>query len=298
MKKIITILLMLILSIETNGQSNFYYLNFEDTTELKHVFIDTFSNKRNTWQVGIPKKLNFNKSISTPNAIVTDLNKPYKTNDTSSFLITNTANGLGWIAPQFAFFSGSYQANTDSLKDFGKIEISLNKGLTWIDLVNDTIYTKYYNWMSPKPILTGNSNGWKSFQVNMAQLGPVFKINRFDTILYRLTFISDSSQSNKDGLMFDDLFFADFVDGPVNQMVNNDLLSIWPNPANNELCFKFTNLDNNPTIRIYSSLGQLIFERLQFDESSIDLKDFSAGIYFIQFSLNKNSFFKKIQVIH
>lgn len=66
--------------------------------------------------------------------------------------------------------------NSDSLNDYRMIEFSPDNGITWIDLLNDTEYSSYYYWQPPKPVLTGNSNGWQRFYVNVTNLGAIFNL--------------------------------------------------------------------------------------------------------------------------
>ncbi len=44
-----------------------------------------------------------------------------------------------------------------------------------------------------------------------------FPIELGDTVLFRFSFISDSIDNQKDGLMFDNIRFMDFTEGICNQ---------------------------------------------------------------------------------
>ena len=92
-----------------------------------------------------------------------------------------------------------------------------------------------------KATSTGNSNGWQNFYVNLAMLGYHFNINYGDTILYRFTFISDSTQTNKDGLMFDDFHFEDWVES-ISEFESENLITLTPIPASDKLKVKRKNI--------------------------------------------------------
>ena len=122
----------------------------------------------NIWQIGVPQKTLFNQANSQPNVIITDTINNYGTNDTSSFTVRyNTYN-----CP-YAF--GKYYVDSDSLNDFGIIEISIDSGQTWINILEDSL-----NFSPEKPVLTGSSNGWKSFELDL---------NSYATDIYENSFI-------------------------------------------------------------------------------------------------------------
>ncbi|MBN1186802.1 MAG: hypothetical protein JXB49_31275 [Bacteroidales bacterium] len=157
-------------------------LNFDDNYVLNHLTIDTISNPNNIWQVAAPQKGEFIHAFSVPNVIITDSVNSYPVNDTSSFIITNVALGEGFDNQHTVILEGQYFVDSDSLQDYGKIEFSPDNGATWVDLFHDTVPVSEWYWLFDKPVLTGKSNGWKSFGLNLAPLGAVFDINHGDTV--------------------------------------------------------------------------------------------------------------------
>jgi len=273
----------------TNGQSWWgnYYLNFDNGQNLHHLKIDNISNPNNIWQIGVPQKSHFNVAHSIPNVIVTQKTNPYPINDTSVFIIKNTANG-GFTAPHTVIIRGYYSVYSDTLTDFGKFEFSPNNGSTWVDLINSGTYSPYIMWYSPKPTLSGNSNGWKRFEVNIAQLGPLFNIHFNDTVLYRFTFISDNIQTNKDGLMFDSFEFIYFFEG-INETNKNNIFSISPCPALDIITIyqKIFISYTTPELSIYNLQGQLLIQQnLTKTETEIDISGLQPGVYFATLLLN------------
>lgn len=193
---------------DVNAQS-IWWLNFDDTqTNNERIIIDTTGG--NSWQIGSPGKSNFTAAQSAPNVIVTDTLNPYPSNDTSSFIIKHAAD-LGWqtMYPGISI-EGWYSVDSDSLNDFGFIEFSHDYGSTWYNLDSAGNYGCCFAGADILPTFTGSSNGWQYFKYCICT--PV-TVNNGDTIYYRFTFISDSVNTNKDGLMFDDLMFEDFMEG-------------------------------------------------------------------------------------
>lgn len=76
--------------------------------------------------------------------------------------------------------------------------------------------------------------------------------------------------------------------------VNLDFL-VWPNPIQNDLInFDFPENFLAGQIRITSSTGQLIFEQKVEEPGSVDVKNFPAGIYFLQLSGKEGTLNRRI----
>jgi hypothetical protein len=301
MKKILFITSLFALSL-TNLQGQYdlhgnYDLNFDDEYGLNHLQIDTLANPSNIWQIGIPKKGLFTTAKSSPNAIVTDITNPYPINDTSSFIITNVALGSGFEWPHTVILSGCYYVNSDSLTDYGKIEFSPDNGKSWIDLLNDTFQGSEWEWdwyfeASNKPILTGNSDSWECFWVNIAVLGKNFNINYGDTVLYRFTFISDSIQTNKSGLMFDNLHFEDWMESDINKQGYEFFQSVcYPNPTMDRITIKAINIENSIfELELFDNTGKMInhVQNIKSQKIILNTKEFDKGIIFFRL-VDKNN---------
>ena len=84
MKKLITILAVLMLTNTTFAQWE-YFIDFDSpNSQNNHIIIDTISNPDNIWQIGVPSKTIFDSAYSLTHAIVTDTLNAYPVNDTSS----------------------------------------------------------------------------------------------------------------------------------------------------------------------------------------------------------------------
>jgi hypothetical protein len=246
--------------------------------------IDTISNPNNIWQIGVPQKSIINSAYSSPNVIITETINHYPPNDTSVFIFKHIDQG-GYSNHHSAELAGYYKVNSDSLNDYGTIEISLDKGTTWINLITDTTYSNYYYWQTEKPTLTGNSNGWQNFWVSLAELGNAFNVTFNDTILIKFTFISDSIADNLDGLAYDNFQFCDGWEG-IEEIKDNNLITVYPNPTNNLLYVIRKKQPKNESVQIFTYAGQLLFEDGNFKSSFIDIKKINLpdGLYFFKYS--------------
>jgi len=256
----------------------YYCLTFDDTTCLYHLGIDT-SLSNNIWQVGVSHKpvLNFG-SCSNLISISTDTVNPYPVNNHSAFTITNIATSGDVFG--FKMFSGSYAVQSDSLNDYGTIEISLDNGASWIDIINDTVYSNYFMWFSSKPVLTGHTCA--NFSVDIGNLSGIQPINIGDTIIYRFSFFSDSIPDTLGGLMFDDICFFDFVEG-VSQIRFAAIKSkIYPNPSERFFTIEFENPDAKQfQLAIYDICSKPMYnsDKITSDKVSLDLQNYPAGMY-------------------
>ena len=238
MKKLL-LLFLLLPSLSLNAQNPCDYnlfLNFEDTNCLSHLSIDTTHFKHNIWQIGHAEKAGIDSLACKTKVIVTDTMHPYPVNDTSVFIIKNM------VTPGFYYdcrlFSGQYYVQTDSLKDFGKIEFSADHGTTWIDIINNSAYSSTFQWYT-KPVLTGHSRTCKSFDGMFCDLGSVFHLQIGDTVMFRFSFISDSIFDNSAGLMFDNFEFIDFIEG-ISEIRFTPIKSmIFPNPGKGVFTIEF-----------------------------------------------------------
>lgn len=292
MRKLLLSILLTLIEATMFGQG-IWDINFEDATTLQRVVIDTASNPTNTWQIGHPDKSVFTTAHSDPYAIVTDTVHPYPTNDTSAFTVIHIASS-GWeLGYPKVDIGGYYSVESDTLTDFGYIDFSADHGITWTRAdSSEGICT----WGAEEdlPTFTGNSNGWKHFYYCLQVPTTVFF---GDTILYRFTFISDSIQTNKDGLMFDDLHFEDWSEG-VQEIRNDNLISISPNPVSNELTIHASRTADNEKIQILNSTGRIILDNSHFTGSAIDTRQLKNGIYLLRYSDTMNFSIKKFEVQH
>lgn len=241
--------------------SNFY-IDFEVGSQSGYrIWRDTFSNPSNCWRVGKPVKPVFTTAHLSQKVIATDTMNAYPNSDTSIFYISQIAE-IGWAFPfpSYTTMRGWYFTDSDTLTDYGKIELSPNNGLTWIDLIKDTVYkiTQPFDAVPavPKPVLSGRSSGWKYFDWYLYRLADSFNVQFGDTVLMRFTFISDSTQTNRDGLMFDDISFGDWTES-VESTATSIASAPSPNPATSTIHFTLSaRQEDDWRIALFTQRGQ------------------------------------------
>lgn len=257
---------------------------------------DTISNPYNIWQIGVPHKTVFD-TVSTLNniVIVTDTVNAYPVNDTSSFIFEQVLDFPSYQTQQHYFgLNGGYYSNSDSLTDYGKIEISMKNSNVWYDVLNDTsLAYDFFTNPNNKPILTGNSNGPQGFYIDFFHFAYLLNLQTNDTMLIKFTFISDSIQTNKDGLMFGCFNFFDYYES-VNDIATNIPSSIFPNPAFDHITlktppnqsFKKMNID------IFESTGRKVKSlELPYQEAlNISVNDLAEGLYYYKTVYDNKAF--------
>jgi len=266
----------------------YWGIDFENPSLFNRVFIDTIANPNNIWQIGEPGKLLFNSAHSPTHVIITDTLTPYPINDTSKFIITHLREfGPGaWLSLEFY-----YKMDSDSLSDYGIVELSIDNGLTWYDLMTlDSILPNI--WIETKPSLTGSSPNWTFFVADLSELAT--NIGFSDTLLYRFTFISDSVQTNKEGWIIDDFQLIDFAESTEN-FYHQDI-SLFPNPVSDYLKIKKENYGNNETVNIIDLAGRELMRIQHYKGGSIDIKALNPGIYLIKYSDTERMAIKKFVV--
>ena len=277
MKKISLFFLILLLSVKCYSQDG--YITFDNSTDLYRIKIDT-SIVGNVWQIGTPRKLFFNSANSLPNAILTDSISFYPVNNTSVFYLSINPPIVPPWAMKVTEFYFHYKMDCDTLTDYGIIEISLDTGITYSNLlqssgyqVTDSIGNVVFSGGSGSSnIFTGKNNGWYLFHASL------FIPSLSDSIIIRFTFHSDSIQNNRDGWMIDNIAWHTWAEG-----IDEDILDlkIFPNPAKDLL-----RVDSKRKIKevsIVSELGQTLLTCSVTDMPVIlNIKSIKQGLYILK----------------
>lgn len=100
------------------------------------------------------------------------------------------------------------------------------------------------------------------------------------------TFITD-----RRNFLITELFSNGCLVGMNESTTFNNLIKVYPNPANDYFAIDFNSNQNENLICIYNSLGQEVYRLNSSNKSEkVDVSEFTAGIYFIK--VNENSYFK------
>lgn len=290
MKTLFTLFTILVFTNTTFGQFE-YFIDFDSPdSQNNSIIIDYVTNPDNIWQIGIPQKPVFESAYSLTHAIVTDTINSYPINDTSFFILKHVRPGElgGNESLQLNFW---FKMNTDSLTDYGKVEASIDNGNIWIDLLTEDITYGLY-WIGSKPVLTGNSNGWQHFALELSSL--TYTLGYSDTLLYRFTFISDNEQTNKDGWMLDDFQLADWWEG-IDEHNNNDKIILYPNPTHGEVTI-INNIKEvcDYSLEIIANSGKTVLK--QEIHSNHFILDLPSGFYTMKLNDKENIYLKKFIV--
>jgi hypothetical protein len=263
-----------------------FCVNFEEPEYTAAVMIDTINYPENIWQIGPPQKPNFGNAYSLPNVIITDTINNYPVGNNSAFIIMNEVS-YGYYY-DLVIFEGRCFVRTDSLNDYGRIEFSPDNGITWIDLLSDTLYPSNFIW-STKPVLTGNYNGWQYFDLLLVDIGSIFPIQFGDTVLYRFTFTSDDNPDDLGGLMYDNICFYEFIEGISETRFKPVKTSIYPNPSDSFFTIDFENpKSENFELAIYTEQSERVFtrENVTGKSFSFNAANLNPGTYFYKLTNN------------
>lgn len=275
------------------------YIDFESPTDI--VVIDT-TQTENIWQIGIPSKTIFNSGYNSTNAIVTDTIFNYPINNTSIFEIKivpdTTVPFYGYWGVGILNFWHKY--DMDLHKDGGFVEIKYDNDTNWTNVIFDSIpeiginYSYFYNIYDTIsgniPAFTGTSNTWIFSQFEWYWCMGVKELDH-DSIIIRFVFKSDSTNTNQEGWLIDDISMQiQICTGGLSEIDNNQVISfVSPNPVTDISYLQIDSQDKSKEIFIYNSLGILKKRFKSFNKKTAILKsDFDDGIYFYNiYSNNK-----------
>ena len=137
MKKTILLLAFIISQFFCNGQ--WLFNNFENSFGMEVIIGD--SSMDSIWQIGVPQKTIFNSANSAPNAILTDTLNSYPPNTSSTFILEIDEDVLFG----FPFIQVEWQQKFDVEigVDGGIVEASYDGGVTWQNVLSDTVYRPF-----------------------------------------------------------------------------------------------------------------------------------------------------------
>ena len=286
---------LLVLSyIDISAQFGLLIFDFDsvatDTIKYKYFVIDTISNPNNIWQIGKPAKTTFDSAFTYPNALVTDLTKPYPVNDTSSFLFYHYADN-GFTFPHTAGIAGRYKCDSDSMNDYGLFEFSPDNGKTWLNLNQDSSIWWIDGRDEIKANFSGRTSDWVKFDASLGHYGIKYNIQQGDTVIFKISFISDSIFDNRDGWMLDHIYLFDLAEGIFENENLDGEISIFPNPANSSVTFEL-DVDHvgNLNIEVYNRSAQLCHSFKSDGNRSIefDVSSLPRGLYFVKIRNEEN----------
>lgn len=282
-----------------NWGRSFDFNSVPDSTEYYFTIDSTQPN--NIWQHGVLNKAYFTSGYEGLKAFVTDTINPYPVNNKSSFKISvincndmTSCYGSGYWGWGFGVY---YKIDSDINKDGGTIEISHN-GSPFKNVINDSMI--YYSsglyslddtiHSLGMPGYSGLSENWNSLYV---QFWAAKESN--DTTTLRFTFASDSIQTNKDGWIIGRFEMIGAFEG-IEEIRNDNLISIYPNPACDKLIIDRLVKSGSATVEILNSAGQVLYKISDFSADLIDINQLKNGMYFLRFTDDESYAVKKFVV--
>ena len=277
-------------------------INFEDTTEYKYISIDT----SNIWQIIEPDKQILFIPPEYPHlgeyAIISDTNSYYTSNINASFQFKLLGGSGNYY--EISFFQ---KFDFENNKDGGIIETSYDNGITWQNIILDSIIQNNlvdtYNLYSTEDTIISfeNQPGFTGLQSDIERVIITFNAlesMRGDSMLLKFSIGTDSADAQNEGWMLDDFAFGGIY-VYVRESINNNgsRIIISPNPVKDVLEIK-SDKKNITSIKIVSLLGTTLLEKNGFNLDSIELEGIYSGIYLIVCEdIKDNRWIYKIQKI-
>jgi len=276
-----------------------------DTTEVELITFESESTyfvqgtpTTNIWQVGQPSKTLFTEAYSGANAVTTDTLNPYPANNHSWFDLVLAIYDFDYPYVGIEFLQ---KLNTTKSNDGGYLTVSYDYGVTWINIIEDTIsfsewlktpsfpletrnlYSKEDSLYNGEFGFSGESLGWEKVQFSWYTMMEK-KGYWYDTMIVRFNFISDTIPENKDGWMIDNirLFWVD-LGGSVHETSIVSNLDVFPNPVNELTVIRTKNQQAIQKIEVFSINGQLVVTNIvQSNEYHFHKNNLQPGIYFMK----------------
>lgn len=273
-------------------------VHFDDTTNFHMITIDTSS--CNIWQIGTPSKSLFSQAYSLPFSMMTDTANIYSSGVHSWFEV----NVGQWQGRRWISFMHKY--DTDTLKDGGYITISWDNGISWRNILHDTIwgagtpgYGDWFNFCkniySPsdslsnnQPGFSGSSNGWVHTVLAWYYI-PV-KQNPGDSILLRFNFVSDSIGNNREGWMIDNFNIYEIeLMGGIGETDIQSCVGLFPNPMNQSATLHLDKCYQHVQIDVYSTEGRLVESRSYSNTEQVNFErgNLTRGLYFLKVHMDR-----------
>ena len=132
------------------------------------------------------------------------------------------------------------------------------------------------------------ASDWKLETIDISQL-------RNKKVIFNI----ESVNRHGSNLFIDNLHIYAGNNISTNNIDDQILLKVYPNPANEMITIDFKeNIQQNISIEVIDMLGKRLFktelENQKEGKFNIDISDFESGMYFVKYSNNKSSKFVKI----
>ena len=134
-------------------------------------------------------------------------------------------------------------------------------------------------------IITRTSDNWETYALDFSNISPSKSVEKF-------VFLLNPSTETEDTIYFDNFIFSkEFVSTSVQEKFE-DLISIYPNPVqnNNQVIFELKKDGIVNSIEIISIDGKLMESLIiNKNKTSVDLSHYARGSYIAKLILNNNT---------
>jgi hypothetical protein len=254
------------------------YFDFESIEQKKYFKTDS-----NIWKITKPSKLKFNSSYNGEYAILSDSNNYYAKDINASFQFKIN---LEFCEDQF-YMHFFHKFDFELSKDGGVIETSYDNGLTWHNIVSDTLLIKYAEdiqgfYQNSSKIKSNNeSPGYTGTVSEFSEVRLItecqgYKTNNIDTLLFRYTITSDSIESNNEGWILDNFILGYILVGIKDYQDTN--IIIKPNPASDYISIILPNQLINSS-EVLTMNGVILMKS---NNCELDVSELPEGLYLIR----------------
>lgn len=273
------------------------------------------SAKDSLWQIGTTQKTFFSAGGFAKEGIMTDSVNTYPINADCSFVL-NLPQIYKYKAPFNPIVTFTHRYETDSANDGGLVEFSVDSGATWnnvrgdcsvdsgmlnVGILLDNFYKDYDTLSNGTPSFYGTSNGWITSRVQFFVGFPVRTTGTGGPncvpyhLMLRFRFISDSTADTLDGWIVDNIKVEeDDYGSNINDMKNLGALSIYPNPAYDQVILPDLPQQDEYTIELYNMIGEKIVD--QNYQHRLDVKSLNRGLYLYRVSNGTYLYSGKLQL--
>ena len=277
------------------GQNYSQYFDGADTLcdqnfSPSAICITIESDSTNIWQIGPPQKIIFDSAATLPNAIVTDTVNNYPINNTSSFQYTIVPwTNWGILAIQW-----KQKLDMDEGFDGGIIEFSVDSGNTWQNAFNNPYVYNFYGYdtsnvdtiQNGSMAFTGTDSTWKDIWLCY----DITWLSWNDSIMVRHTFLSDSTNNNKEGWIIDNMLAHITIIHTVNEIEQEAYMTVAPNPTNGRINIEAKKLDEPhiiEKIELVNMEGRVVQQwGVSPTKFYVDIGNHPNGIYFLKVKTN------------
>lgn len=307
MKKTLLLCIILLFSLRTYAQTDFYqYFDGEDTLTYWSINITFDVDTNNIWQIGPPQKLIFNSASTAPNVIVTDTLNNYPTNNTSTFI---AQLGDTYLYPYFygiVAIQWLQRIDISSNGDIAILEISLDSMQTWANVFDNPLTYNFYGFNAENIDTIDGEIGFAGTDTSWRDIWYCFDwpYLEIDTgyIFLKYTFKSDSIPEEKEGWMIDNMYAHSTMYHTLNNTNVVDAISIYPVPADDKINIQLQQTQQSHYIEsmsITSMQGALInsWNNLP-SKYFIDTENYPNGMYILSVKTNLYNESKAIVIQH